>query len=95
MTEALYEDAILEATTYNDGEAENPETALALTDDERRLAAVGGERVAGTLALAVLSDEQFEARLKAMIVGRQRIRLTRPALKAAPEAHEREPQPST
>ncbi len=53
----------------------NEETAIvAMSDDERRLATMGGEIVAGTFALATLTDEQFEARLKAMKVGQQRVR---------------------
>lgn len=62
-----------------DGEAveveDNTETAIVpLTEEETRLATMGGEQVAGTFALAVLTDEQFDARLKAMKVGQHRVR---------------------
>jgi hypothetical protein len=44
-----------------------------LTDQERALVAVGGADAAGTLAIATLTQEQFDARLKALVLGKQRI----------------------
>lgn len=68
-------DDVVEGEARDLDAEENAETAIMpLTEEETRLATMGGEVVAGTFALAVLTDEQFDARLKAMQVGQHRVR---------------------